>query len=102
VIHGLRGVECAAACFFMYTNDTRLKDYNNLYCTGDGNVAAIVDLIPGHDETHFEDLQIFMPFAELHMANGEHLLKTYLAIFDMRTRQQLASSGYLEFSYKQW
>lgn len=52
-----------------------LNDTNGRYATTGGSVAVGRDLTPRYARTVFNNFELFMPYAELHMACGEHKLK---------------------------
>lgn len=95
----LRGIECGATAYFEYASGAPLKDFNGSYTDVAGNVALGMDFTPGYDNTYFDDLSMFMPYDELHMAAGSYTLKFHVQLYDLATNNHFASSNsvYLDF-----
>lgn len=71
-----------ATVYFYYSNGNALKDINGSYKTTNGNVATHVDFTPNYTSCIFKDLQIFMPYNELHCTNrGRYDLKFFVSIW---------------------
>ena len=68
--------------YFYFRNGQPLKDFNDKFDTIDGKVAALSNFNPDFFRTKYDDFTIFMPYSELHMADGRHDLKYVVRIFN--------------------
>lgn len=81
-ISGCQNVSTQVIVYFYFDNGTPLKDYNNLYKTDDGSVSAFCKVTPMYPATDFNDLQIVIPFDELHLQSGiNHNLKVMIRVY---------------------
>lgn len=72
-INNAKGVPYRCVAYFYFSNGTALKDYNGLYKTNDGKVSVGTDIKPGYDNSLYSDLQLFIPYSELHLSrNTKH------------------------------
>ena len=99
-INGLQDVPCQVSAYFAFADGDPLFDYNDAYHTVDGQVSTWVDMTPGYAETFYEDLQLFIPYSELHMAPGTHALRVHIEIHEMVDLETLAVSDYQYFTYR--
>ena len=83
---GKPGIACA---YFYFRDGKPLKDLNKRYLTQDGKVAVGWFFQPGYVNTIYEDYTLFMPYSELHMAEGRHELKFMVQIFNRSTAKPL-------------
>lgn len=97
-INNAKNKNCRASAYFYYKDGDALKDFNNLYKTTDGKVASGSDFSPLYDNTSFTKLEIFLPYDELEMQDGEHKLKYKVSIWS-EDRKELIQSGYYYFTY---
>ena len=75
-----------------------IQDVNNSYRASDGHVSFLTDFKPGYDDSIYKDLELFMPYDELHMASGKHSLKFKLGLY-VKDGGFFAWSHYLHFTY---
>ena len=54
---------------FYYANGTAIKDLNNSFQNADGNVSVEVVFTPGYRDAKYNDLELFIPYSELHVTN---------------------------------
>ena len=101
IVQGARQDQCQMTAYFHYANGDVLKDFDQDYKTGDGQVAVWEDFTPQYDSTEFEDFVLFMPYDELHMAAGSHELKFDLQIHHMPSGKVAAESDYVSFTLNQ-
>ncbi|MGE5409563.1 MAG: dynamin family protein [Clostridiales bacterium] len=80
-ISNLKNVPCECNAYFSYSGGDKLKDFNDMYHSSDGQVCVSKNFKPTYDASIYEDFQIFMPTSELHMASGVHNLKFEIQIF---------------------
>ncbi len=97
-VSNLKDVSCRAAAYFYYSSGNRLKDYNNLFCSKDGFVSIGKDFNPGYEESIYNDFELFMPYSELHMNDGKHDLKFYIALY-IEGGDFFADSNWVYFTY---
>ncbi len=100
-VSGMKGRDGRCAIYFKYKNGTSLNDYNNSYCTSDGKVCLSKTFAPGYDDTEYSDLQMFMPYDELHLSSGSHNLKFYVLLYDEATSEDIVSSDWKYFDVTQ-
>ena len=81
-INNLKGKKCRAVGWFYYNNGSKLEDTNGEYNTSDGQVSVGQDFTPLYTNTDFNDLEIFMPYEELHLLSGSHKLKFKIGLFE--------------------
>ncbi len=72
---GMKGVGSYLQIKFQKRDGTALMDKNGEFVHEDGSVAAFVKLRPGFDPAVFDDEPIFMPYSELDLTSGKHLLR---------------------------
>lgn len=77
--YGVKGKTGRCSAYFYFENGQRLLDYNRNYGTYDGQVSTWADFSPGYDNTTFSDLELFIPYSELHI-NGHAECKFNLII----------------------
>lgn len=72
----MKDTAASVAVYFLYNKKEPdpLKDKNNTYATASGNVATYLDITPGYDTAYYNNLTLFMPYSELHLAPGNHEL----------------------------
>lgn len=72
----MKDTAASVAVYFLYNKKELepLKDKNNTYATASGNVATYLDITPGYDTAYYNNLTLFMPYSELHLAPGNHEL----------------------------
>lgn len=71
----MQGWSCKAIAYFSYDDGDPLEDFDGLYTTTDGQVAASTAFTPTYQYSTFSDLRIFIPYAQLHMASGRSALQ---------------------------
>ncbi len=73
-VHDMKDIESSVAVYFLYNDYHRsiLKDTNQKYYSGSGDVAVYKNIKPAHNPALFEDLQIFMPYSELDLWPGNY------------------------------
>ena len=96
-----RDKEARVVAYFNKRDGSPLKDFNESYHTEDGQVSVGEDVVPIYDSSTWNDFVLFMPYGELHMTAGHHLLKLFMNVWDTSTSPagNLAESGWLEFEY---
>ena len=71
-VYNMKNVNSEVVIYFRYKDKGPLEGENPEYTDVDGNVAAFKTLKPGYVETVYKDLQVFMPYDELHLDSGRH------------------------------
>jgi hypothetical protein len=89
---------CKIAAYFYMSDGRSLKDYNNSYRDVGGNIAVSKDIVPLYTSTRFTNEELFMPYDELHMADGKHQLKFSMSVWD-QNNNELAQGGATYFTY---
>jgi hypothetical protein len=90
-----------AVAYFYSAAGAPLIDSDGLYvATGNSHaVLSYVTFQPGYDPAEYADLQIFMPYSQLHVPSGFNSLQYYVSIRDSANDQQLAASTWFPFNY---
>ncbi len=96
-VEGMLNKRGDCVVWFYFSNGEVLKDYNRLYRTSDGQVAASGKFKPTYESCIFNDFTIFMPYDELHLSRGYHHLKFKIGLFDHNDKQ-MATSEETHFS----
>lgn len=79
-IGNMRGKACRAAAYFYHEDGRPVRDRGGNYRTSNGNVACGQDFTPGFDKCYYDDLTLFLPYAELGL-DGTFKLKYRIAVF---------------------
>lgn len=74
-VYDMKGVDGYMAVYFQQRDGTALEDNNGKFDSADGTVAVYRDIAPGYATTVYEDLQVFMPYAELDLGSGNYNLR---------------------------
>lgn len=77
----------ACSVYFYFSNGTPLNDYNGNYKTTDGKVAVSMSYKPTYNDAIFNDLWVFMPYTEFHLAKGAHNIQFDVIIYDNNSNQ---------------
>src|SRR5215204_6512629 len=68
--YGMKNLDSYMAIYFMDKNGDYLKDNNEKFNSSSGDVAVYRELKPGYDPAEYSDYTVFMPYAELDLADG--------------------------------
>lgn len=91
----------AAYFYFDDANNTPLLDFNDQYRSADGIVSVGRRFTPGTARAEYRDLSLFIPYGELHMAEGERYdLKFNIIIWDEATGEDLVISDWVYFWFE--
>lgn len=93
-VNNMRGRQGSCNAWFYFKDGTRLKNTNSRYGTTSGYVSVYDSYTPGYDYAAYNDYRLFMPYSELHLANGEHDMKFYVGVFDCNNNQFAESDWY--------
>ncbi|WP_292372940.1 hypothetical protein [Methanosarcina sp. UBA411] len=97
--YNLKDKSCEIAAYFHYGSGEPLRDFNQKYCTVSGEVSTGREFTPMYASTSFRDVTLFLPYDELHMAQGDYSLKFNLIIWIKN--KVLAQSDWIYFDYHQ-
>ncbi len=94
VVRGERNNPCKAVAYFFGMDGQPLRDFNAspFYGTLDGFVSTSVDFIPLYDETNYPDIQLYIPYPELHLMPGVHPLTFRISLYDVARNTFFAQS----------
>ncbi|MEM6768661.1 MAG: hypothetical protein AAF655_27225 [Bacteroidota bacterium] len=97
----LKGLDCRLAAYFLFKSGKPLKDYDGVNKTKDGYVAINESFVPRYDNSHFEEISLFIPDKDLHCKKGyKHQLKFYARVYLQEPDCWLGErSEYFYFSY---
>jgi hypothetical protein len=98
-INNRQKIKCQMAAYFLSGNGTYLLDYNNRFSTVDGKVSIGSYFTPKYMTAQYEDYQLFMPYNELHLGQGQYTLAFYVIIYDTVYKVSIAQSNNIGFSY---
>lgn len=100
-VDNMLGRKGKCVAYFSFANGDKLKDFNNSYCTVDGQVSLGENFTPSYENALFSDFVMFMPYDELHMAagSGKTELRFFILIYDAETEEDLAKSDYYNFNF---
>ncbi len=94
-----KGLWCQAAVYLVNDRGLHLKDADRAYADRLGRVAATTFLKPSYDGARFGDIELFLPYDQLHLTKSRATLGYYAAIIDISTDSQIARTNVREFSY---
>lgn len=80
-ISNAKDQDCILDCFFFNTSGEPLKDFNERYCSADGQVMATTTFRPNYEQTTFSNISVFIPYAELHFRSGFHEAECRACVF---------------------
>ncbi len=74
--YSMKDTQASVAIYFMYNTYEKktIRDKNQKFLSGSGDVALYMDIKPGYDTAYFNDLVLFMPYAELDLTPGTYEL----------------------------
>lgn len=93
-------IKGSASAYFYFNNGTKLKDFNGIYSSADGQVSSGTDFTPPFEKTSYKELTIFIPHSEIHINRGTHDLKFHVIIWeysDPNNGRAIAESVYKTF-----
>ncbi|HOU13726.1 MAG TPA: S8 family serine peptidase [Anaerolineae bacterium] len=99
-VANLRNREGMIAAYFYFGDDKNrpLRDFNDAYRTDSGYVAVGQYFQPGYDKATYRNMELFIPYSELHMAPGKkYKLKFYVVLWDINTGKELCHSDWQYF-----
>ncbi len=100
-VKGLKGVPSQCVAFFYWDSSKEaLNDYDDSYRSGNGKIATSDNFTPNYDNTVFNSFKLFLPYEQLHLAEGVHELCYTVAIFDADGKQ-ITTSNYIPFTLTQ-
>lgn len=95
------GVDCAVGVYFSYATGQPIQDLNGVYRTYDNQVSTHVTLRPPTNEEIFRNVELWVPYEEIHVGPGLHDLVFYLAVIRESTGDLLASTGNYRWTFSQ-
>lgn len=75
---------------------TMLFDKNNNYCTVDGQVSVGADFGSHQEHATFTDINLIIPYDELHLKNGVKDYYIRIGVYDYRIGEYIHFSDYLK------
>lgn len=102
-IQNMKNKDVGVTAYFYDNNGNALTDINDKYNTDNGKVATGKSIKPGSNNTSYSDLQLEIPYTELHQSGANSkTLKFTVYIWDRSvspSKKIIASSSYTTFSY---
>lgn len=71
----MKGLDSYLAVYFMDMNNVKLRDKNGKFNSTQGEVAVYREMKPLYDPADYNDLTVFMPYAELDLSPGNYDLR---------------------------
>lgn len=103
VVDGLEGVPCGIAAYFYDESGNLLMDANGSYNSEGGQVVVYQDFTPVYPSVIFEDFELFLPYDELDLPDGDYELKFSILIWEMASGATVESwPGFYDFTYSQY
>ena len=96
--NNLLGKEMVAVAYFYDSAGNALKDTNRSYMTNNGAVSTSANFKPAYTNAVYEDLKLFIPYAELELPVGKHELKLQLGIYGKENSQFFGEFQWYNFS----
>jgi len=72
-------VLCVA--YFYDDGERPIMDCNGKFCTIDGQVSVSKEVVPNCPQCDYRNVQLFIPYSEIHVSKGEHSLLYCLNLF---------------------
>jgi hypothetical protein len=88
------------AIYFQTKDGTPLEDSNGKFDSSDGTVAVYREIAPGFAKTVYEDYQVFMPYTELDLDDGDYTLKMDVDVI-YKEGGMVGHLTFHEFTYNQ-
>lgn len=102
-IQNMKNKDARVSAYFYDNNGNALTDTNDRYYTTDGKVAVVENIKPSYDNSKYSDLQLKIPYSELHQSgSNSRTLKFSVSIWDRSvspSKEIAGSSSYTTFSY---
>lgn len=95
----LQGCDCGVEAYLFFQNGEPLKDFNGKYRTVNNCVSVRSTVTPSRKEENFEDVRLFLPYHELHLSSGEHLLKIKLRVYQFVGNVTLVQSADFHWAF---
>lgn len=98
----LNNTVCAVALFHSSENGGALVDFDNAYRTENGFVCVNTgDIVLESNVVSFCDWSLIMPYSQLHLARGYHLLKCQVGIYSRSAQKYILYSEWQAFNVNQ-
>ena len=97
----LEGVDCGVYVYFSFSNGQPLPDSNGQYRTYENQVSVGEGLLPLRREQIFRDVEMFLPYDELHLQPGTHSLSLFLRVCREATNETLLTTGNYTWTFTQ-
>lgn len=99
-VNGCKGHTIRPVAYFYFSDGSKLKDYDDSYCTTDGQVSVGYSDDATYDGTHWSDFTLFMPYKQLHLGTGNYDLYFIIDVRNKTTDKVLVSSEKQSFTIK--
>jgi peptide methionine sulfoxide reductase MsrB len=74
-VYDMKSMSGYLAVYFQTKDGTPLEDSNGKFDSADGTVALYKEITPGYAVTAYDDYQVFMPYSELDLEDGNYSLR---------------------------
>ena len=101
-VDGLQDMPCAIGAYFYYESGEGLTDQNGAYTSEGNQVITSLEFTPVYPSAIFNDFELFMPYDELDLPDGDYDLKFSISIWDMASEEEVTVSPYYSFTYSQY
>lgn len=98
-VANLVGQRITVAALFGFQGGQSLRDMDGNFTTTDGDVCVTADVSPQYQDTEWQQLALFMPYSQLHMAPGQYNLEFEVQVAGRNGATIYANSGPQYFTY---
>jgi len=100
-VNNLEEVDCCIAAYFSFQDGKKICGLTDDFITTNGQAVVSQFFTPAYEGTRYNDLQLFMPYEELYLAEGyHHHCEFEIQIYINNTKVVIAESQPYRFSYK--
>lgn len=89
-ISGMKDKEGRCTIYFYDQDGVKLKDQNGSYRASDGQICVGRDITPGYETSYYTDYKVFMPYRELELSPGTHVLKYHCQVWDRSVQPNIS------------
>ena len=76
----MQGISGQLAYGFEMEDGERIYTSNSSYASTNGQLTVYKDISPSYDDSFYEDLQVFMPYREITVAEGSNNMRIHVDV----------------------
>jgi len=101
IVGNLKGVRCCIAAYFSFQGGEIISGVNDDFMTKNSEAVVSECFTPPYDSTRYNDIELFMPYEELYLAEGcHHHCEFEIQIYVNNTNIVFTESQPFRFSYQ--